>query len=306
MINELLVNLVDSVLGKGKRTARGNKAYHCPFCNHSKLKLEINFDSSSPHYCQYACWVCQTKGKNLAKIFKKLNASQDKFIELKKLVGSVKKSKTKKVVTSLKLPEEFKPLHKGKVPIKYIKYLKSRNITLSDIKKYNMGYCNEGIYSNMIIIPSYDSKGNLNYFTARSIEKNTFRKYKNPDASRDIIPFEFFINWNIPLIICEGPFDAIAIKRNAIPLLGKSISSSLMKKIVTSKVEKIYIALDTDARKQALKIAEYLINQGKEVYITDLQEKDPGELGFTNFTKLIQKTLPLSQYELMERKLQMI
>jgi hypothetical protein len=43
MINELLVNLVDSVLGAGKRTARGNKAYHCPYCNHHKPKLEINF-----------------------------------------------------------------------------------------------------------------------------------------------------------------------------------------------------------------------------------------------------------------------
>ena len=43
MINELLVNLVDSVLGGGKRTARGNKAYTCPHCNHSKPKLEVNF-----------------------------------------------------------------------------------------------------------------------------------------------------------------------------------------------------------------------------------------------------------------------
>jgi hypothetical protein len=30
LVNELLVNLVDSVLGVGKRTARGNSAYHCP------------------------------------------------------------------------------------------------------------------------------------------------------------------------------------------------------------------------------------------------------------------------------------
>jgi len=32
MVNELLVNLVNSVLGTGKRTARGNQSYHCPFC----------------------------------------------------------------------------------------------------------------------------------------------------------------------------------------------------------------------------------------------------------------------------------
>jgi hypothetical protein len=148
----------------------------------------------------------------------------------------------------------------------------------------------------MVIIPSYDAEGNLNYFTGRSFEKEPFIKYRNPEASRDIIPFELFINW-ITLNLCEGPFDAIAIKRNAIPLLGKNIQQNLMKKIVTSKVEKIYIALDTDAQKQALKFAEYFINEGKEVYFMDLEGKDPSEMGFNNFTKLIQKTFPIDQYE---------
>ena len=43
MINELLVSLVSRVLGEGKMTARGNRAFHCPLCNHHKPKLEINF-----------------------------------------------------------------------------------------------------------------------------------------------------------------------------------------------------------------------------------------------------------------------
>jgi len=106
--------------------------------------------------------------------------------------------------------------------------------------------------------------------------------------------------------LCEGPFDAIAIKRNAIPLLGKNIQQNLMKKIVTSAVEKIYIALDLDAMKQALKFAEYFMNEGKEVYLVNLEGKDPSEMGFENFTKLIQTTFPLDQYGLMERKLQLL
>ena len=100
-------------------------------------------------------------------------------------------------------------------------------------------------------------------------------------SSSNIIPFELFINWNLPLILCEGPFDAIAIKRNAIPLLGSNIQGSLMKKIVTSTVKKIYIALDSDAIKKSIKYAEEFINEGKEVYIVELQGKDPSEMGFT-------------------------
>ena len=118
--------------------------------------------------------------------------------------------------------------------------------------------------------------------------------------------FELFVNFNLPLVLCEGPFDAIAIKRNAIPLLGKNIQDSLMKKIVKSTVEKIYIALDTDAMKQALKFAEYFINQGKEVYLVELDGKDPSDMGFAHFTKLIQNTFPLSQYGLMEQKLKLL
>jgi len=122
-------------------------------------------------------------------------------------------------------------------------------------------------------------------------------------VSRDIIPFELYINWNIPLILCEGPFDAIAIKRNVIPLLGKNIQQNLMKKIVMSSVEKIYIALDRDAQKQALDFCERLMNEGKEVYLVDMEDKDPSEMGFTNFTNLIQETYPLTFSKLLEKKL---
>jgi hypothetical protein len=43
--------------------------------------------------------------------------------------------------------------------------------------------------------------------------------------------------------------------------------------------------------------------EGKEVYLVDMQDKDPSEMGFTNFTKLIQTTQPLTYSGLLERKL---
>lgn len=124
--------------------------------------------------------------------------------------------------------------------------------------------------------------------------------------SKDIVPFELFINWSSPLILVEGMFDALAVKRNAIPLLGKHIQRELMKKIVTSEVKKIYIALDQDAQKDALKFCEQLLNEGKEVYLVNMQEKDPSEMGFKEVTKLIQETTPISGYDLMSLKFQMI
>jgi DNA primase len=305
MVNELLVNLVNSVLGTGKRTARGNQAYTCPFCHHHKPKLEVNFTENKQGNNPWQCWVCGKRGKTIKSLFKQVQVDATYFQELGKLVKNVSNEDIMVSQPSLELPKEFKTfINNNSFSLKHaLSYLKKRNITKQDILKYNIGYCDSGQYNNMIIIPSYDNNGKLNYFTARSFEKNPYTKYRNPETSRDIIPFELFINWDLPIILCEGPFDAMAIKRNAIPLFGKNIQSNLMKKIVTSKVQKIYIALDTDALKQALGFCEQLLDIGKEIYLVEMQGKDPSEMGFQNFTKLVQTVSPLTQYKLMEKKL---
>jgi DNA primase len=306
MVNELLVNLVNSVLGSGKRTARGNQAYTCPFCHHHKPKLEVNFTENNQGNNPWACWACGKKGKTIKSLFKQVQVDSTYFQELGKLVKNISIDDIGEVKhTLLELPKEFKTfIHNKDLTARHaLAYLKKRNISNQDILKYNIGYCNSGPYNNMVVIPSYDNNGKLNYFTARSFEKDPYVKYRNPETSRDIIPFELFINWDLPIILCEGPFDAMAIKRNVIPLFGKNIQPTLMKKLVESKVQKIYIALDTDALKQALGFCEQLLDIGKEVYLVEMQGKDPSEMGFENFTKLIQTVSPLTQYSLMEKKL---
>jgi hypothetical protein len=306
MVNELLVNLVNNVLGESKRTARGNQSYHCPFCNHHKPKLEVNFTENKQGHNPWNCWVCGKKGKTVHSLFKQLKASPEIISQLKPLVKSGAFVNETVSYDVLELPKEFKPFDNSITSRHALAYLKKRNITQTDILKYNMGYCEYGRYAKMVVIPSYDSTGKLNYFTARSFEKDPYIKYRNPETSRDIIPFELFINWDLPIILCEGPFDAMAIKRNAIPLFGKNTQPSLMKKIVSSKVQKIYIALDNDAIEKALEFCETLLNEGKEVYLVELKGKDPSEMGFEHFTKLIQNTTPLTHYKLMEHKLQLI
>ena len=306
MINHILVTLVDSVLGQGKKTSNGNYAYHCPFCHHHKPKLEINFTENKQGHNPWHCWVCNTRGKTIVGLFKKTEASPEKIAEAKSYVKSGYEIEETVVKNTLKLPEEFTPLYPipSGISAKHaLFYLKKRNITTEDIIKYNIGYCEFGEYANMIVIPSYNANGELNFFVGRSFEKESFRKYKNPSVSKDIIPFELFINWESPIVLCEGPFDAMAIKRNAIPLFGKHIQNNLMKKIVTSKVEQIYIALDKDAQKDALDFCEVFMNEGKEVHLIDMEDKDPSEMGFKSFLNLLHKSTPLTLSGLLSRKL---
>jgi len=306
MLNQPLIALVNSVLGTGKQTSKGNFAYHCPFCHHHKPKLEINFTENKKGENPFHCWVCDKRGKKIIQLFKQVKASPEALLELRSIVKTETADREEIVTEKVELPKEFQSLlniSKSNIIGRHaLAYLKSRNITEEDILKYNIGYCESGPYRNMVVIPSYDADGRLNYFTGRSFEKEAKVKYKNPTVSRDIIPFELFINWDIPFILCEGPFDAIAIKRNVIPLLGKNIQTKLMKKIVMSSVDKIYIALDRDAQKQALSFCEQLMNEGKEVYLVDMQDKDPSEMGFKNFINLISETYPLTFSGLLEKK----
>ena len=187
----------------------------------------------------------------------------------------------------------YKPLwEKSEDPIykNAIHYLKQRCIEGIDILRYSIGYCSSNGYSNRIIIPSYDANGKLNYFIARDMFPNSKLKYKNPPMSKDTVCFEMFINWNEPIVLCEGVFDAISIRRNVIPLLGKFPSKTLVTRLVEKKVKQIYVALDEDARQDAIKLSKFLMDYGISTYLLNMKDKDPSELGFTKFWELLNST----------------
>jgi acyl-CoA synthetase (AMP-forming)/AMP-acid ligase II len=72
----------------------------------------------------------------------------------------------------------------------------------------DIGYCDSGLYSNRIIIPSYDSEGKLNFFVGRDFY-NSKMKYKNCSSPKNIIGFDLFINWDEPIVLVEGPLKII-------------------------------------------------------------------------------------------------
>ncbi len=274
-----------------------------PFISHHKPKLQINVQTQKWH-----CWVSNQGGHNLFQLFKKLKASKEHFDELVELVGDkkyVRKNTNKEDKKIVRLPNEFKPLWlDGNSIIRKhaIVYLKNRGITLIDVIRYGMGYCEEGLYANRIIVPSYSSDGELNYFVGRDIYEGGM-KYKNPPVSKDVIGLDLFINWNEPIVLCEGVFDAIAIRRNAIPLFGKTIPKSLMKKIYEKQVKQIYILLDSDAIMDSIKITDSLMKNGINVYYVNLSEEDPSDMGFKKVINLIKETKQTSFSDLMRMKL---
>ena len=312
MENLKLLQLLESVLGKGKPTSGGNISFFSLFTSHYKPKLEIRLTPDAAGNYTWHCWISDKKGKSISSLFKQLNLPKERHEQLNRIIESTKYRvpiKESKVNETIQLPAEYAPMWIKKNTPDYrnaMHYLLNRGVTVFDILKYRIGYCESGEYSGKIIIPSYDKDGQLNYFVSRAYYKADKFKHKNPKISKDIIGFEMFINWSQPIILCEGSFDAIAVKRNAIPLFGKIIQPALQKKIIEERVRNIYICLDADALKNALAIAEKFMAEGLNVYFVELQSEDASELGFRQITEIIENTDILTFERIMELKMGLI
>lgn len=305
--SQLVQSLLEIYLGKGKKLSNGDYAYYCPVCNHKNQKLMVNVISGV-----YNCFTChpKTTGKTPVSLLKKIGAPSEAIQEMKGyFVNDLTKIEVEKENIAIVIPKEFISLGDKKDTSlekrQALAYLKKRMVTSSDILKYNLGYCKTGRYKNKVIVPSYDSKGRLNYFVARSFEKEPVQKIDSPSCSKsEIVGFEYLVNWKVPVILCEGVFDAIAIKRNAIPLFGKTISKALMIKLLQPEVKTVYLALDDDAVNEAMDHAQKLIDFGKEVYLIRLQGKDPSEIGFEGMIQCLQTAQPLTASSLLMLKMQ--
>jgi len=304
-MNIELIQLIDKVLNsKGQSLSKANEyMWWSPFITHHKPKLQVNIQTGKWH-----CWVSNQGGHNLYQLFKKVGAGYQDFKLLNQLLGETTfyQKDTDKKSEVIQLPQEMKSLSdkKDKSIIKEhaLRFLRKRGITSEDIKRYNLGYCSEGVYQNRIIIPSYDSIGKLNYFVGRDFYASTL-KYKNPPIPKDVIGFDLYVNWSLPIILVEGVFDAMSIKNNSIPLFGKTILPKLYGKIVENKVKDIFIILDSDAFDDAIQITEKFVNEGISVNFVKLDGQDPNDLGYKQMITQIDNSLPMDFKQIMEMKL---
>ena len=304
-MNISLIQLLDKVLSsKGQSLSKTNEyMYWSPFVQHHKPKLQVNIQTGKWH-----CWVSNQGGHNLYQLFKKVGAGYNDFKELNTLLGDTsfyQKDKDKKSEV-IQLPQEMKslsdPFDKSIIKEHAIRFLRKRGFDSEDIARYNLGYCSEGPYNNRIIIPSYDSDGKLNYFVGRDFYNSNF-KYKNPPFPKDVIGFDLYVNWSLPIILVEGVFDAMSIKNNSIPLFGKTILPKLYGKIIENKVKDIFIILDSDAFDDAIQMTEKFVNEGISVNFVKLDGQDPNDLGYRKMIDKIHEAVPMNFKTLMEMKL---
>lgn len=287
-MDERLYTLLRDLLGQPENPNSQWTYFKCPFCNHHRKKFAFNVQEHKWH-----CWVCKTRGNNLFSLLRKLNKWSTFKPRVEQIVKRIKPFKKQKSPIQISLPPQYISLRDPKdfpLKSKAINYLKRRGIGNYEIWKYDIGFCNRGQYEDRIIIPSFNEDNQLNYYTARTIHSHESFKYMNPRFQKDsVIIFENMINWNFPVVITQGMFDAITVNFNSVPLMGKTISKKLLQKILYYDAD-ICLSLDNDAQEDQHQIITKMSKLGIEnISFINLIEKDPSSMNRWDYWKYLLK-----------------
>lgn len=315
-----VVTFIEKVFGEGKSSNGGlNISVVCPICaskhghGYSKKKLVIRTDNWVSQ-----CWVCAFKGRNILPLLKKFHPQSvgefvTTFLTSEQLLSQVEEIEEKKEY-QIKMPEGFQLLAqaKGKQAWWFKKYLRERGIAEDrDLWYWKFGFTEEDAdFKDRIIIPSFDSEGKLNYWTARATKRGMKQKYLNPPTKREAVIFnELNIDWSKPVTVTEGPFDLLKCNENATCLLGSAINEEylLFQKIVQNNTQ-VVLALDEDARDKAFEISKSFGLYSTDVSLLVVPKcfGDVGAMSKEQFTKLYKEAKLLTPGNFLSLKIKML
>lgn len=272
--------------------------FFCPKCNHHKRKLSLNVEKNV-----FKCWVCDYSGNTIYRLIRQYGSYKQKHA-WRELTDQVDISsfseilfqdqeKTEDNESHITLPEEFVSLANKNLPYSALQarnYLTLRGVSKKDILFWKIGYCPKGKYSNRIIIPSFGTTGRCNYYVARTYDKSK-RKYLNPPSSKNMIFNHLYLDFDAPITLVEGIFDAIISGPNSVPLLGSTLreETRLFQEIIKNDTP-IFIALDADAEKKSKYLIKKLLKYDIEVQKVDVSGySDVGEMKKDEFLNRKQK-----------------
>ena len=244
---------------------------NCPRCQEreglsypdGKFNLEINTAKR-----MFRCWKCDEPkfSGSLGRLVRTFGSHVD--YEMYKSYAGITRDyvfndNEEKEFIQVRLPEEMISFAQmdASNPEHFEAYnylVNERKLSRDIILRYRLGFCTTGKYAKRIIIPSFDKDGDVNYFVGRYYGTNEkIRKklpYLNPDADKDAIIFnEGLVNWDSTVYLVEGAFEMLSFPVNIIPMLGKTLSTTLFLKL-KELLPEVVVLLDPDAYKNSVEL----------------------------------------------------
>lgn len=316
-LEELLIEFLDEPKSRYGEEVEGQRIFNCPCCAEenggipdNKYNLEVSFEKDLAHGGVFNCWKCSSRDRgmsgNVFKLIKKYGTVTI-YKEYKEIIqglissrlyeidGVIESGETRVVVgpQDIYLPKTYHKIDISNCRNKaLLSYLDKRKIDQEMIDRFNIGVTEwdgeDFAFRNRIIIPSYDQFGELNYFIGRDYTGKGKIKYRNCDADKKELVFqESLVDWDAPIYLCEGAFDAMRFPLNGISMLGKVLTkdTALFKALYSKANSTITIVLDGDTVESETKRIYTLLDFGrlrnKIRYINmaeDCEYKDVSEL----------------------------
>ena len=275
----------------------------CPECGKpGKSKLCIRLDNEIYH-----CWVCDIKGKGIARVVGLVSPS--KRAQYAKKFPQQNQKLEEEVPKEIELPPDFKLLaHGSNDPYskEVLKYAARRGFNKSLLWRFRCGFSRESRWYRRLLMPSFNVEGNLNYLTGRAIDNNNHIRYVNDSLpKKEIIFNEIDVDFGKLLVLVEGPLDLIKCSTNSTCLLGSTLNenSVLFERIIRNNTP-IILLLDQDAKTKAMKIAKLLASYSICVGLNFPSGGDIGDCEPEEVLSLIRTSSRYSKSSLIRAKLQ--
>lgn len=304
------IKFLESAFGSGELDhSETNLHFDCPACNSkrkNKKKLAIVVDTGL-----FKCWVCNMSGRNISYLFMKyarnrldecqvfypsdFNVRYHDSQDVAPDAETVELPSDVKLIVSKSLNRDAKDVYA---------YLTQRGVTRADMYRWRISVSNDWKFRRKAIFPSFDVDGKLNFYVARSIDPTKF-KYNNPKIHRQELIFnEIDVEWDQPVILVEGVFDAIKCPDNTIPILGSNISkkSVLFKKLSENKPV-VFVAFDEDAAKKSHDACKRLHLAGCQVFRINVEKDDLGSMTKKQVENVLQTAYPWDFEDMLHFKI---
>ena len=226
----------------GRPNSNGWHGVKCAKCNDYKVRGAFKFENDLTIYHCFNCGIKSMYDSSKAKISTTMREILLAFgipdSEIEKCVSLSFFREKKTAAPSdpakkhLELPTIEAPLPAKSVLISTDdspwcevarEYLKGRGLYPSDFPFY---VSDDEKWTGRVIIP-YIFRERIVYWQARSMDDSITPRYKNPTVEKENIFFnmdEVYRYTDDPLFVTEGPLDALSIGRNAVALLGSTLS----------------------------------------------------------------------------------
>lgn len=289
-------------LGDGKLTTKGDEIrFNCPFCGDRKKRFFVNVYTHLVwcHNCEYGVTLVKLLAdltgvsyREAYKIYKEHEGITHMPTSVKDEVFGVLCTNNNAEIekSAVPLPDYFSSLSGNKSHLGKLcrRYLHNRGVTDRQIDFHKFGFCYDGQYSGRVILPISIRK-QIRFWVARSINKEEkFQKELSPSVlSYQYGKTEVIFNLDQPailynyVVLTEGFFDALTFGDEGAGLLGKTLYDDQVALLLSYKDELsngIYIALDEDAWRQSLDVADVLFKAGFQTFLCKIRD-DPNALG---------------------------